>query len=327
MELFGLWLACLLVIVPLPALAKPLTPDGVNAATLDAAQETGPERAVLVRAQVILDRSRYSPGVIDGLYGDSTEIALKAFQADHALEATGELDEASFAKLIEADAEPVLVRYTITARDLKGPFQKTIPKNIAKMAKLKRMSFRSPREALSERFHMNEEFLAMLNPDADFGKEGTEIVIAAVEGKVEEGQKVVRLVIDKGERTLRVVGEKDELIALYPATVGSEENPAPDGELKVTGVFPKPAWNYDPKLKLTGRKHRPNRRLTIPAGPNNPVGVVWIDLSKEHFGIHGSPEPEKIGKNQSSGCVRLTNWDAQELAQMVKEGTTVLFEE
>lgn len=329
MRLFGLWFMLFVLMLSLPAFAgAALDMDKVNAATFEG--KAGP--AVALRTQILLDRSRYSPGVIDGIAGDATEIALKAFQADNDLEPTGKIDEASFSKLTEMHPEPVLIRYTIEAEDVKGPFVDKIPDKIEEMAKLDRLAFTSPRELLSERFHMDEELLAKLNPDADFTKAGTEIVVTAVttaEGRdsVEEKLRAERLVVDKSERSLRVLGKDEELIAFYPATIGSDETPAPDGEAKITRVAKGPTWNYDPELKLAGHKDRPDEKMTVKAGPNNPVGTVWIAIDRDHYGIHGTAEPDKIGKNLSSGCVRLTNWDVEELAGFVRKGVPVLFQD
>jgi lipoprotein-anchoring transpeptidase ErfK/SrfK len=330
MKLFGLWFALFLMIVTLPAWAAGLDMQAVNMAAFEAKAAKSP--ALVLKAQVLLDRKRYSPGVIDGLDGDATEIALKAFQADNGIEATGKLDEASFTKLAEGNSAPVLVPYTISTEDVKGPFIDKVPTDIAEMAKLEHMAFTSPQEALAERFHMDEALLKHLNPEADFGKAGTEIVVTSVEhveeGRAAEGDaKADRIVVDKSERTLRVFGKTGDLIALYPATIGSESNPAPDGETKIVRIAKGPTWNYDPKLKLEGEKDRPDEAMTVQAGPNNPVGTVWIALDRDHYGIHGTAEPEKVGKNLSSGCVRLANWDVEELAGLVKKGVPVLFEE
>ena len=330
MRLFGLWLVLFMMMVTLPAWSAPLTMDGVNSTEFGPKTATSP--AVVLKAQVLLDRKRYSPGVIDGQFGDATRIALKAFQADSGLEATGKLDEATFARLAEDDAEPVLTRYTIEAQDVKGPFEDKLPDRIEDMAKLKSMAFTGPRELLAERFHMDEQLLERLNPDADLTKAKTEIVVAAVENPKEgrntdDGEKADRIEIDKSENTLRLFARDGVLIALYPATIGSEQTPAPDGDAKIERIARGPTWNYDPKLELVGQKDRPDEPMTVPAGPNNPVGTVWIALDRDRYGIHGTAEPDKVGKNVSSGCVRLTNWDVEELADFARKGMTVSFKE
>jgi lipoprotein-anchoring transpeptidase ErfK/SrfK len=328
MRLFGLWFALFVLVPGLPARAGQMPDmDKVNEARFEGKAEP----AVILKTQILLDRNRYSPGVIDGVAGDATEIALKAFQADNGLEPTGKIDEASFDKLTAAHSEPVLIRYTIEPQDVSGPFAENIPDSIEGMAKLDRLAFTSPRELLSERFHMNEELLVKLNPDADFTKAGTEVVVASVahEGRdaAKEDTRAERLVVDKSERSLRVLGKDEELIAFYPATIGSEETPAPEGEAVITRIARGPSWNYNPKLELYGHKERPDEKLTIKAGPNNPVGTVWIAIDRDHYGIHGTAEPEKIGKNLSSGCVRLTNWDVEELAGLVRKKVPVIFQE
>lgn len=328
MRLFGLWITLFVLVLSLPAWAEKLPDiDTVNAARFEG--KAGP--AVVLKTQIMLDRSRYSPGVIDGIAGDATEIALQAFQTDNELEPTGRVDEATFNKLIEAHPEPVLTRYTIEAEDVRGPFIEKIPEKISDMAKLDHMGFTSPRELLSERFHMDEELLKKLNPEADFTQAGTEIIVASVaeEGRAsdKEKEKAERLIVDKGERSLRVLGKDGKLIAFYPATIGSKETPAPDGEAAITRIARGPTWNYDPELELHGHKERPDEKLTIKAGPNNPVGTVWIALDRDHYGIHGTAEPDKIGKNVSSGCVRLTNWDVEELAGLVRKKVPVVFQE
>ena len=307
MKVFALWLVWFLVITSPPAWAKPLKPDAVNAATLKT-DEGNKGREVLVRAQVILDRTRYSPGVIDGLYGDSTEIALRTFQADHGMEATGKLDEPSFAKLTEVDAEPVLTRYTITAEDVKGPFAKKIPKDIAAMAKLKRMAFTGPREALSERFHMDEALLTALNPGADFRKHGAEITVAAVEGKVEEGRasaeepKAKRIVIDKGDRTLRVLGENDDLIAVYPATIGSDENPAPSGRAEGDRRPSQPLLELRSQAEAARPQEPARQKTEDPARPQQP-GRTGLDRPQQ--GAFRHPRLPRAGKDRQDAVERL----------------------
>jgi lipoprotein-anchoring transpeptidase ErfK/SrfK len=325
------WVACLLLTFTGSAFAETLKVDEVNAAELK--EGAGKQsRATIFKAQILLDRHRYSPGVIDGYAGDSTEIALKAFQSDNGIEASGKLDRDTWAKLSENGGGDVLVRYTITDNDLKGPFIDAVPDKIQEMAELDGMHYTGALEALSERHHMDEDALRDLNPGADFDTQGTEIIVAATEGGQDTGvdkDAVDHILVDKSERSLRVIGKDGKLVAFYPATIGSEQNPAPTGEQKVTGVAENPTWTYSPDLKLEGdaAKDRPDKPVVVPAGPNNPVGAVWIDLDKEHFGIHGSAEPSKIGKTMSSGCVRLTNWDVTELAGLVKKDMRVTFQE
>jgi len=286
------------------------------------------ERALTAKVQVLLDRTRFSPGVIDGRMGENVERALKAFREANGIETKGKgMDEATFAKLAEVageSSEPVLTDYKITQDDAKGPFTKSIPEEFEKLKELDRLGYTGPAELLAEKFHMDEDFLKELNPGKDFGKTGTTITVANVkEASPPERGSVRRLEADKALDQLRAYGDNDSLLAVYPATIGSEERPAPSGEHKVTAIAQNPKYTYNPEYKFKGVKS--DKPFDIAPGPNNPVGSVWIDLSKEGYGIHGTPDPDKIGKSASHGCVRLTNWDAEQLAEMVKPGVPVKF--
>jgi lipoprotein-anchoring transpeptidase ErfK/SrfK len=190
-------------------------------------------------------------------------------------------------------------------------------------SKLERLAYTSPSELLAEKFHMDEDFLKQMNSGKDLTKAGTKILVANVQrGKAEAGS-VQRIEVDKAKKQLRALGADGKLLAVLPATIGSESRPAPKGEHEVTAVAKNPNYTYNPKYKFEGVKT--DKPFTIQPGPNNPVGSVWIDLTEEGYGIHGTPEPDKIGKTASHGCVRLTNWDAELLAGMVKKGVKVTF--
>jgi lipoprotein-anchoring transpeptidase ErfK/SrfK len=309
------------------ALAAPQTldPEAVNKAEWSAKGDKGKEiDPALVKAQVLLDRSHFSPGVIDGHDGENLRNAIKAFERERGLKPDGTLDEELWAKLNEASSDPVLVEYTTRDEDVKGPFV-TIPDKLEDQADLDRLGYSSPDELLAERFHMDVDLLKALNPDKAFDKSGTSIVVANVETKPasEKPDKAARIEIVKSEHILRVLGKNEAVIAVYPASIGSEEKPAPSGSHKVRAVAPNPNYTYNPDYAFKGVKAK--EKFEIKPGPNNPVGSTWIDLSVESFGIHGTPEPEKVGKAYSQGCVRLTNWDVEELSKMVEKGTLVEF--
>ncbi|HEV2559133.1 MAG TPA: L,D-transpeptidase [Microvirga sp.] len=330
-----------LVALALPAVAaprqaaetrpQPLDLDTINGAAFAAApgKKASDASSVLIKAQVLLDRARFSPGVIDGHEGDNFHRALAAFERARNLNPDGRLDEEVLAKLEELSTEPVATEYTITPEDVKGPFVERIPEKFEAQADLKRLGYTGPREALAERFHMDEDLLQALNPGKDFDKAGTRIVVAHVGGEPKSpettgsAQKVAVIEVDKKERHLRALAEDGTLIAVYPASIGSEEKPAPEGEHTVRAIARNPSYTYNPDYAFKGV--RAKKPFEIKAGPNNPVGSVWIDLSIESFGIHGTPEPAKVGKSYSHGCVRLTNWDVEELAGMVQKGTRVVF--
>ena len=278
-------------------------------------------RDVMLKAQVLLDRAHFSPGVIDGQDGENVRNAVRAYEQANDLPADGKLDAQVWEKLA-ADSGPVLTDYVITAQDVAGPFAPEIPKDYAAMAKLERLAYTSPLEALAERFHMDPPLLQALNPGVDFSKPGTSILVAVV-GRTPLPAKVATIEVDKALKQVRAYDSAGRMLAAYPATVGSSELPTPSGEYAVRTVAPAPTWTYDPsRLNFGDRKAG---KLTIAAGPNNPVGSVWIDLTKDTYGIHGAPEPRLVGKTASHGCVRLTNWDAEQLSKAVQKGAKVVF--
>ncbi|HEY9218286.1 MAG TPA: L,D-transpeptidase, partial [Phenylobacterium sp.] len=304
-----------------PASTNPMAAMIDKAAFTTAAVETETGRQMMIRAQVLLDRAHFSPGVIDGAYGENVRQAIAAFEESNGLTVDGQIDEAVFAKLSAGDATPIMQDYVITDADVKGPFVEKLPTKYEEMAKLDRMAYTSPAELLAEKFHMDEKLLRALNPNVDFAKAGTTILVVRP-GDDKLPAQVTRIDVDKSEREVRAYDATNRLVAVYPATVGSTDMPAPAGSWEVAAVAPDPTWNYDPaKLNFGTAK----TKLTIPAGPNNPVGAVWIDLTKDTYGIHGTPDPAKIGKSDSHGCVRLTNWDVQELSTEVSKGTKVVF--
>jgi len=297
--------------------------QAIDAAVLDlAATDPDAMKKTMIRAQVLLDRAHMSPGVIDGRPGTNVTLALQAFQAAKGLPVNGALDKVSWDALVAGDGGPVMTDYLITPEDVAGPFTRDIPKDdYEAMAKLPALGYGTPLEALAERFHMDEALLKALNPGVDFAVAGTSIVVAAA-GSDKLAGKVTRIEIDKARGQVRVFDDQSVQLAVYPATVGSTERPAPTGEWAVNTVAPRPTYTYDPSRLTFGK---PKGKLTIQAGPNNPVGSTWIDLTKDTYGIHGTPDPKLVNKRASHGCVRLTNWDAAELGAAVQKGAKVVF--
>ncbi len=272
-------------------------------------------RDILV-AQVLVDRSRHSPGVIDGYDGGNTRRALKAFERANGLTPDGRIDDELMRKLSSRLGSGILTSYTITSEDVSGPF-KPVPETMEAMARRDALGYASVEELLGEKFHMSPGLLKALNPRANMGKAGTTILV--VDGGDEEPPgSVARIEIDKSDSELRALDGSGKVIATYPATVGSSEFPSPSGSMKVRAIAPDPNYTFDPEAQEWGG----DKALVLPPGPNNPVGGTWIDLTKDGYGIHGTPEPAKIGKTASHGCVRLTNWDAAALARAVEPGTT-----
>ena len=287
---------------------RPMTPEALT--------------AFLIRAQALLARARFSPGVIDGQDGENLKNAIAAFERAHGLPEDGWLDEEVWKRLSE-DAGAVMGDYVITAEDIAGPFTPPIAKgDYAAMAEQAQLNYATPLEALAEKFHMDEALLQALNPGVDFGRAGQRILVVSPPAE-RLPAPVATVEVDKSRRQVRTYAAGGALIASYPATVGSSETPTPDGVWAVNAVTRNPAWNHDPdKLDFGDRSLG---KVTIAAGPNNPVGAVWIDLTKETYGIHGTPDPRLIGKRASHGCVRLTNWDADRVAQWARRGTPVVF--
>ncbi|WP_183938642.1 L,D-transpeptidase family protein [Rhizobium paranaense] len=305
------------------AAAQALGPETINTASLASVAPERPPKASkepdpsIIRLQVLLDRAGASPGVIDGFYGDNVSKAIAGFEALNRLPADGKLDPDVVARL-ESDA-PITQTYRVTPEDAEGLVDH-IPDDYGEKAKMKSMGYTSVAERLSERFHMATGLLNKLNPGSDFAPGRTVLVVSP--GSPKEG-RVKRIEINKGTGQVMAYDRNDALLVVYPATIGSEDNPSPSGTHKVKGVARMPIYRYDPKLNFKQGKNK--KVLIIPKGPNGPVGSVWIDLDKPTYGIHGTPDPELIDKGQSHGCVRLTNWDAEELAGMVRPGVVVHF--
>lgn len=314
---FGILLGFVFLAGPV-AIAKPLDVRAVNEAQWEATPAKS--RALATRAQILLARSNFSPGEIDGNPGENLDKAVAAFAASQGI--ANKLTQELWQKLISTSDQPALVDYTISDDDLRGPFAERIPEKMEDMKDLPALPYRNPKEKISEKFHMSPDLLAALNPGQRFDTAGTRIVVANV-STLNLPKKVARIEVDKSEQALRAFAADGNLLAYYPATVGSQEKPAPSGTLKVTVVRKNPTYRYNPDYAFKGVRSK--KPFTIKPGPNNPVGLAWIGLSGEGYGVHGTPDPSKISKAESHGCVRLTNWDALQLASVVSKGTPVEF--
>ncbi len=275
-----------------------------------------------LQAQVQLDRAHFSPGEIDGVNGGNTGKAITAFQRARGLDPSGLLDVATLAAL-SADDAPILVSYTLTEADVAGPFVET-PRDMIAKSKLAALGFNSVREALGERFHASPGLLEKLNPGVSLALAGEVLQVPNVEPTtaLAEASKVV---VDRSDASVSLLDASGTMIARFPASTGSAHDPLPTGEWIINGVARNPVFNYNPALFWDADPA--HGKATLPAGPNNPVGLVWIDLSKPHYGIHGTPEPRNIGKTESHGCIRVSNWNALALADAVAPGMTAILQE
>jgi len=300
----------------------------------------------VLHAQVILDSLGFAPGIVDGREGQSLTAALKGFQQNQGLTTSGKLDRETLAALYQyRDRRPV-ARVTLDPAMLQGPFINPTPKDPEDQAKLPALAYTRPLEKLAEMFHTTPEVLVELNPGGGAIGPGATFVFPNVlpssrdyasDLKPEWRQTLTDLnvdahqpvgdhvVVDKSEKVLKVFDADDRLVAQFSATMGSQHDPLPIGTWKINVIDTNPKFHYNPDLFWDAKKD--DEKAMLPPGPNGPVGVVWLDLSKEHYGIHGTPEPQNIGRTQSHGCIRLTNWDAARLALMVKPGAEAVFQE
>ena len=321
--------ACLMLCVCSSPVLAGLDAQAVNGAQFEAAKpasnKTAPKAAapqpILIKAQVLLARQHFSPGEIDGKPGANFSKALSAFATDRGLQPTGDLTPEIWNALAANAADPPLTDYTIADADVQGPFAKKVPARFEAMKSLPALSYVTPRELLAEKFHMSEALLSALNPGQKFDSAGQRITVVNLASQ--KLGKVARIEVDKTDQTLKGFSPDGKLVAFDPVTAGSTEKPAPSGQLKIVSVQKNPTYRYNPEYHFKGVHTR--RPFTIKPGPNNPVGAVWIGLNGQGYGLHGTPEPGKISKSESHGCIRLTNWDALELADAIAKGVPVDF--
>ncbi|WP_313337173.1 L,D-transpeptidase family protein [Sphingobium yanoikuyae] len=297
----------------------------------------------IFQAQVQLDRAGFAPGIIDGRKGRFFVMALKGFQEARGLEQSGVLDAAS-RKALAGGRAPTLIRMVLKAEALEASFTPDIPSRIVDQATLPFLGYRNLVEKLSERFHTSSDILIRLNPGLKAPRAGMELLLPGLlpsDRTYEPGlparwrdvladlnisasqPRAAKIVVSKSQSVLRVYDAQDRLIAQFPATTGSDHDPLPLGKWMIRTIAFMPTYHYNPDLFWDADSS--DQKAQLSEGPNNPVGVVWIDLNKPHYGIHGTPEPTLIGRSQSHGCIRLSNWDAARLAQMLRADTPAEF--
>lgn len=320
---------------------KPASAPASTTLTFETVKSAAPfTETPTLRAQVILDQLGFSPGVIDGKEGQSYIAALRGFQDANGLKESGTLDDTTLAAMDKWRDIPATRLVVIPHAFAKGPFIPDFPSDTAEQAKLPALGYKNLIEALAERFHTTPETIVTLNSASTPLGAGKKVRVPNIPdidptppaddargwydrlqrlGVSATQPRAAKVVVDKSEGVLKVYGADDKLLAQFPATMGSEKDPLPIGDWKIQGVSRNPDFRYNPKL-FWDVSDTKEAQLLQP-GPNSPVGVVWIDLNKPHYGIHGTSEPHTIGRAESHGCIRLTNWDAARLAQMVKPGT------
>ena len=308
--------------IQLAAASDQLTAERINKAEMTGTNQRNLSHSVIARAQILLDRANFSPGEIDAKDGENFKKAIHAFAEANGLPSKAGLRGETWTKLMEMGSEPAVIEYQITDDDVRGPFNLDLPGKMEDMKNLPSVPYTSAAEALAEKFHMSEALLREMNPGSSFDRAGETIMVANVLAH-DAPRKASRVEIVKTAQTVRVFDAQNNIVAFYPATVGSEEKPSPSGTLKVRNVQRNPTYRYNPKYRF--REVRTTEPFSIKPGPNNPVGIVWIGLSAEGYGIHGTPDPAKVSKAESHGCIRLTNWDADDFSKRVTKGTPVVF--
>jgi lipoprotein-anchoring transpeptidase ErfK/SrfK len=311
------------------AALRTITPQATLAALKPLPLEPPAAGPATLRIQILLDRANFSPGVITGAWSDNARRALQWFRMANGMDSSAVVDAATLDRLTRAAGNaPLVTQYTVTDSDVAGPFV-TIPSNVYKQADLPCLCYQSAAEELEERFHSSRTLLHRLNPKANLSHitAGTTLWVPNVARDTSAPAPYVtaKIVVSRTGFWTHALDSAGHVVAHYPSTLGSSYNPSPTGQYAIDSVYPHPIYHYDPKVLNDPKIPQDRPPAKLPPGPNSPVGVVWMALTKEHLGIHGTENPATIGLTESHGCVRLTNWDAWTLSKSVHSGTPVTF--
>ncbi|MES2511014.1 MAG: L,D-transpeptidase family protein [Pseudomonadota bacterium] len=303
---------------PKASSGAPFDMETFNSATDSPLLRSGNQGAAVARAQILMDRAWFSCGEIDGRFAANMQRMVKAYQTANNLTATGTVTAETWAAL-RKDGAPLLTTYAVTDKDLAGPFEKT-PVAMDERAKMKALVYESADEALAEKFHSSMGYLKQLNAGRKL-EAGKDIIVPNVVASAAP-VKAASIEIDKSERVLYVLDASDRLVAGFPISIGNEKNdPLPLGMMAIKNEVKNPGFTYNPTLLKNAPKNA--QKADIAPGPNNPVGSIWLGLTKPHWGIHGTPNPSNVGHSETNGCIHMTNWDAERLSTLAKAGFKV----